>query len=75
MLFFGGDFPTDGGGEESRGLRRAGSGSGQDTLQTPEDPFPPAQSHGVWEVHRTMEVGPAPEQREDGGVIKCQEYS
>ncbi len=28
--------------EESLGHRRAGSGSRQDTLQTPEDPFPPS---------------------------------
>ncbi len=42
---------------------RAGSGLGLDTLQTPEDPFPPAQSCGVWEVHGVIVVGPDPEQR------------
>ncbi len=41
-----------------RAGRRAGSGSGPDTLQTPEDPFPPAQSSGVWEVHGAMVVAP-----------------
>ncbi len=35
---------------------------GLDTLQTPEDPFPPAQSCGVWKVHGTIVIGPDPEQ-------------
>ncbi len=42
--------------------RCAGSGSRLDTLQTPEDPFPPAQSCCVWEVQR--------EQRVYSGVIQ-----
>ncbi len=51
-----------------RAWRQAGSGSGPDTLQTPEDPFPPAQSCSVWEVHRAIVIGPNPEQRVDGGT-------
>ncbi len=43
--------------------RRAGSGSGLDTLQTPEDLFSPAESGGVWEVHGAMVDDPDPEQR------------
>ncbi len=48
---------------------RAGSGSGPDTPQTPENTFPATQSGGVWEVHRTVVVGPEPEQFIKGGVI------
>ncbi len=33
-----------------------------DTLQTPDDTFPPAQSLGVWEVHGAIVIGPEPEQ-------------
>ncbi len=47
---------------ESRGRRRAGSGSGPDTSQTPEDPFSPTQYGGVWDVYGTVGVGPEPEQ-------------
>ncbi len=41
-----------------------------DTLQTPENPFPPDQSCGVWEVHGAMVVGPDPEQRIQHSVIE-----
>ncbi len=53
----------------NRERQRAGSGSGPDSPQTPEDTFPPTQSGGVWEVHGTVVVGPEPEQFIQGGVI------
>ncbi len=50
--------------------RQAGSGSGLDNLQTLDDPFPSAQSCGVWEVHWVMIVGPDPEQRVQCNVVE-----
>ncbi len=35
-----------------------------------EDPFPPAQSCGVWEVHRGIVIAPFPEQRVECGVVQ-----
>ncbi len=53
----------------SRG-QRASFDSGPDTSQTPEDPFSPTQSRGVWEVHGVVVTGPEPEQVEDGRVVQ-----
>ncbi len=63
------EFPRGRWAWESRG-RRAGSGSGPDTSQTPEDPFSPTQSCGVWEVHGAIVIGPEPEQMIDGRVVQ-----
>ncbi len=57
-------------GNGGRTRRRAGSGSGQHNFQTLEDPFPPAQSSGVWEVHGAMVICPDPKQGVQRGVIK-----
>ncbi len=57
-------------GNSQRAWWRADSGSGPDTLQTPEDPFPPVQSCGVWEVHRAIVIAPFPEQRVECGVVQ-----
>ncbi len=69
------NFPVDGGLEgamDGDGLVLAWwAGSGSDTSQTPEDPFSPTQSGGVWKVHGTMVVGPEPEQLIKSGVFPC----
>ncbi len=61
--------------EQLAGLMAGCSGSGPDTPQTPEGPFLPTKSHGVWEVHGAMEVSPKPEQMIEGGIILCRCHS
>ncbi len=55
--------------------RQAGSGSGPDASQTPEDPFSPGKSSGVWEVYGAMVTGPEPEQVEEGRVLHLRHRS
>ncbi len=46
------------------------SGSEVDTLQTPDESFPPAQSGGVWKVDGTVVVDSDPEQGGQRSVVK-----